>query len=528
MPAPRKRYRHRPLRRGSRISRATAVADSPELAAIARALTAPTGRPKGVPYRTAFLALVLHGIRGHDMWLTRITDSLYGLGREELDALGVNCKRPMNSIQEALAKLEAALNEGLELGFPDGTRRTMYLDDFTALVRLGIPPNHKVSKTVALDGMDYPTWARNEKYLDPKTGEVRASADPGAAIGHRTSTPNHENPWYCGYEEHGVTNATDPKGRLHGPHLMLAMTLRPGIKDRGPAGAAAVVRAAQHFGSTEVLVDRGYTQLAPANFWARVFEHGVHTVHDLVTNQRGARAASVPGVIVVDGHPFTAALPESLRYLTPPRLDDRTEDQTRARQIYDKRQPYAFTPHTRIDPKTGSQRFKGPALTGHVRCQNFPASMRLPRSRPLTNCRKGEKCACGKVITLPVGDDAHLRQPALYGSTAWKRRYNGRVAIESMNAEARVHRGNIERGFTRVHGLGRTAILLTFAYIGLNIRILNDWYDSRGLDDPWALLLGDPEDNRIRQEHANPERASIRDRLTAGTDPPLPRGTARS
>ncbi|MFE5664989.1 hypothetical protein ACFQ7W_13790 [Streptomyces niveus] len=58
------------------------------------------------------------------------------------------------------------------------------------------------------------------------------------------------------------------------------------------------------------------------------------------------------------------------------------------------RAAYAFTPHSR--PETdGYQRFKGPALAGHLRCPNHPRSMRLPHTRPTTTCPPGAECACG-------------------------------------------------------------------------------------------------------------------------------------
>jgi hypothetical protein len=404
--------------------------------------------------------------------------------------------------------------------YRDGTTATLGVDDFTALVRLGIPPGYEVSKSVALDGMDYPTWAIQRDHVDPTTGEIWPSADPGAAIGHRTSTPSHDSKWYCGREINLACTAAEHGHPLIAPHLVVGMAIRSGNQDRGPAGSTAVLQAARHFNTTEVLADRGYTQLAATSFWLPLFEHGIRIVHDLKTQQRGARSASVPGVIIVDGHPFSAAMPANLRKLTPPKLSDPAEEQERIRRLYDKRAAYAFTPHSKLDPNTGTQRFKGPARTGHLRCPNVPASMRLPRDRPLAACKKGGACACGLVITLPLSDDAHLRQRWLYGTTPWKHEYSRRVAIESVNAEARTHRGHIDRGFTRVHGNVRTAILLTFAYIGLNVRILNDWYETRGLTDPWSTRVEDPEDDRIRQPLANPDRPTIRDRLTAGSDPP--------
>lgn len=155
----RRTYRPRPLREQSSFPRASAIADTEEFAAIARALTGKTGCPKSVPYRTAIIALLLHGIRGTGpMWLTAVADTLCSLGRRKLDELGVSSKAPMNSIQETLTKLDEALTAGLVVTYRDGTKATLGVDDFTALVRLGIPPGYKVSKSVALDGMDYPSW----------------------------------------------------------------------------------------------------------------------------------------------------------------------------------------------------------------------------------------------------------------------------------------------------------------------------------------------------------------------------------
>lgn len=126
--------------------------------------------------------------------------------------------------------------------------------------------------------------------------------------------------------------------------------------------------------------------------------------------------------------------------------------------------------------------------------------MRLGRNKPLSRCVRGEPCKCGAVITLKLQDDVHLRQPDLYGTTAWKQQYSRRSGIESLNAEASTHRGRLRRGYTLVHGLAKTAVLLTFAFVGINVRILWDWYESRGLRDPWSEFLKEPPDQRPRQK----------------------------
>jgi len=41
--------------------------------------------------------------------------------------------------------------------------------------------------------------------------------------------------------------------------------------------------------------------------------------------------------------------------------------------------------------------------------------------------------------------------------------------------------------------------LLAFGLAGMNTRILNAWYTSRGLPEPWATFLAEPPDERIPQ-----------------------------
>jgi hypothetical protein len=147
--------------------------------------------------------------------------------------------------------------------------------------------------------------------------------------------------------------------------------------------------------------------------------------------------------------------------------------------------------------------------------------MRLSRSKPLSRCVKGEPCKCNAVITLKVEDDIQLRQPDLYGTTAWKQQYSRRSGIESLNAETSTHRGKLRRGFTRVHGLTKTAILLTFAIVGINVRILYDWHENRGLTDPWSAFLDEPPDQRPRQKRPSTKRKpTFRERSEARAGPP--------
>jgi hypothetical protein len=224
-----KLWRPRKLKHGPALRRAIAIADHPVFAAIANALTASTGRPRVVPYRTVIIAFLLHSILGaDDMHVTKVCDTLCDLPRAKLHELGVTTAEPAPSVRRAIEKLKRTLEAGLEVELPAGSR-VLKRDDFTNFVHSAIPSRFDVDGDIALDGTPYPTWARWREHVDTKTGEIRPSADPGAAVAHQTSTPNHENEFYVGYEIHLATyvpSRNQPAASK--PHLALGMTLRSG------------------------------------------------------------------------------------------------------------------------------------------------------------------------------------------------------------------------------------------------------------------------------------------------------------
>ncbi|WP_159043308.1 hypothetical protein [Streptomyces sp. NBRC 110028] len=93
--------------------------------------------------------------------------------------------------------------------------------------------------------------------------------------------------------------------------------------------------------------------------------------------------------------------------------------------------------------------------------------MRLPHTIPLSNCRPGEDCACGKTITLSPDEMAWTRQRNIWGTATWATDYGRPAAVESGNAEIKTHRLHMDRGFTRVFGTTKNSVLLAFALVGL-------------------------------------------------------------
>ncbi len=223
---------------------------------------------------------------------------------------------------------------------------------------------------------------------------------------------------------------------------------------------------------------------------------GIAIHMDLPTNQQVQHPGTRTGTLWVDGTLYSTALPQRLRHIAAPSLTqssaEKALDPGPVRQTPAVREAAADRPH----PK-GVQRPRGPARRGKFRCPNVPKSMRGPHATPLSGCTPGEPCGCG--LTVPVHRHEYqvVRQHLPWQSTAWFDSYGRRVGIESLNASIRGHRANINRGYIRVVGLAPVTTLLAFGLAGMNTRILNAWYTSRGLPEPWATFLAEPSDERV-------------------------------
>ncbi len=117
--------------------------------------------------------------------------------------------------------------------------------------------------------------------------------------------------------------------------------------------------------------------------------------------------------------------------------------------------------------------------------------MRMSHTRPTTACSAGSQCACSKTVTIGFDQSPRERQSQPWGTSDWAAAYHRRSAIESTNAEAKTHRLDIGRGFTRVFGVVRNALLVAFAFAGINVRMIRDWHAGRRLADPWAVYLSE-------------------------------------
>lgn len=522
--APQPLQAHRtPWRKLSAVAafrRACAVVDeSGVLPAVESLVHAQTGRRRQFTARALLVGLILHSIRGaKTMVLTEVVETLSDLTPSQRQQLGLvsDLNITYAMVWHGFDKLASALDQSSTVG------TVLTTEEMADRLLIGsIPPNYEVSESLAIDGTDVEAWARrrswgNKKSLStagteipadtviapsspisecgwPKTGadgRPQHSPDPDARDGYRSGHNGHRGDIYVGYELHAVTQV--PKtGQNAVPHLVVGMTLTPGGKHRGHA-AVRTIDAIRKAGRPvlELLADRGYTYCLPTTFVLPMWARGIDIWADLHPNQVGIHPGPITGTVWIDGSVYTDRIPEPLRHTTLLGKTPTAEEKIAAQKRFDLRMPYQYTPLTARDTD-GYQRLKGPARAGLVRCPNMPRSMRLSHTRPTTNCVAGQPCGCGSTVTIGPDNFPRERQKAAWGTTDWARNYYRRSAIESTNAELKVHRLSLHRGAIRTFGLTRHTLLLGLAIAGMNVRLLREWHARRRLPDPWALHLNE-------------------------------------
>jgi hypothetical protein len=283
---------------------------------------------------------------------------------------------------------------------------------------------------------------------------------------------------FLGREIHITVDVPDLAGEPR-PALARAVSVVRGGAAKAPAGLDALDAHQKIVGKISTVIDdRGYAQAAAENWavplWLRGLAHTFDLKDDQMTHEPGPR----PGTIWVDGTLYTTAMPEGLWKL--PRLHNRLDpaDYAKLSALYEARRPYAFTPMGAAKPGDLTQRFRGPALAGKVRCPNTPASMSASYRHPETGCQPDQPCGCGTTITLGPEHHARERQRFAWGSQKWVADYGRRVAVESFNAELSTNRGALRRGTTRCLSANKTEVLLAIYIAATNTAMIRDWYEQ--------------------------------------------------
>lgn len=531
--------------------------------ALQYSLGSSTGRPPEVSWRTLLVICIVHGILKDGLLLTDIEQTGHELYEAGLLPAVRKGGVSYDQIRKHLRRLTIALADesvrdhnhfwldrrtgelrDCPAGCPGGT--VIDLRTFSALLlRASVPPGAAQTTSFAIDSTDIETWAARrswrrrpdvvtpEEHDDtaqlgsdrdsfgfPRVGDdgrLQHSIDPDARTGYRSGKNLAPKGNFLGWDFHLVV-AVPEYGGAPVPHVALAMSLAPAgsLKSEPALSAVDAMVSVGHPVST-LLSDRGYSYLKPEHYALHLVARGIDSVHDLHTKQLGVHPGPITGTIWVDGWLYTSALPKSLRELGNRTLQMTAGEKAELAEQFDKRRPYAFQWMGRPDPRTGARRMRGPALKNKVRCVNVPATSRTDYNRPTTTCKRGEACGCGATVTVEVEDQAWTRQARPWGSTEWAASYGRRNAVELYNSELKHHRAHLARGYTRVLGTAANHVLLTFALVGLNIRILRDWHAKRLLPDPWMVYLGDTTDPDWAKKHGHrirpPRKLSLHEKL---------------
>lgn len=478
------------------------------VAAVEADMRARTGRPRVHPWAAIFVVLQITALEGFgSLLLSDAARVAQRLTTQQRARIGLSTPLEYSHIESAASDLDRALRETVDTAtgevFPPrlGLSLTSLM---TGIASDFIPASIPARATQSIDSTDYEThyrrrsWRHHMKpdvpaealpekdFVPAKTevnekgwprtgcdGRFQHTIDPDARDGYRAGKNLSRKSVFVGWDLHTATDTPD-LGGVARPPLFRALSLAPAGSLKSEPGLALVDALAVQGRCPEViLADRGYSYLKP-EYWARPLDQrGVRQVLDLHTSQRVQHPGPIPGTIYLDGGLFTDAVPKHLRSLPGYSLGMTGEEQAALAARYDDRAPYAFSTQGSPDHQRGTQRYRGPALAGKVRCPNTPRSMRLdPATRPTTQCTPGVPCACGVTVTLGPDDYIQTRQRDLYGTTAWKASYGRRSAVESGNAVLKVHHARLQRGSTRVMGTNKTGILLAFIVAAANVSLL--------------------------------------------------------
>lgn len=492
------------------FERARKIAQSPVLQRVARDMTASTGRKRAQSWDAIFTVLALSAVTGGGLLLSEAHRASARLSAEQRNIVGLTGTIPYSQVESAVTDLCQGFEERVNsrTGECSPPRITMDFDDLTTSLTASVLPRKlRRSRSVAIDSTDFESHYRRRSTNPDKTTDAVDEAPPQRELtapqvehrdptypkigddgryihcadhqmreGYRAGKNGRKKETFIGLDLHLGTPVADLDSQGHGS-LITGFVARPAGDSKAEAGLALMDSMLHTTGHTElVLADRGYTYLKHENWADQLMARNLEQVLDLHTNQRVVRPGPIPGTIWVDGGLFVDALPDRLRHLPGFGRNLTSQAERDLCALYDERDTYAFKPMGSPNLPRRTQRLRGPARDGRLRCPNAPKSMRWdPATRPTTNCPPGS-CSCASTPTIGPEDMTQTRQRVRFGTTDWARSYGRRSAIESANSSVKVHHSHVRRGSVRVMGVRRSAFLLAFCLAATNIRVLLDCY----------------------------------------------------
>lgn len=538
------------------FNRAVTALDQPFVEDLQQQMTASTGRPRAHTWRTLLTVLLIDALeRPGELLCTRACHVAERLTPRQRARIGLTGRLTYRQLTGAVEALGRAATETADPSTGEVGSKVSLSDLLTNIVRAPIPDDLLSHTTVAIDATDLETYysphgrtnaragnraaqgaatAEDQSLVPPRRqrgsdlpvlgadGRMQYTVDPDAREGYRAGKNLKPKETFIGFNLH-IAVGVPPEGKRAQAALAQGLVFCPAGADSDRAGLQVIDALTRQGDAVDrVCVDRGYSYRLAAG-WARELQRrGIDQTIDLHATQRTTHPGPVPGTIFVDGHLFIDSLPQNLRDPGGFPLMQSAEERLQRIAAYDARAPYAFSKLGQPNRTRGTQRYRGPAVTGKVRCPNNPASMRRdPATRPTTNCA-GRECYCSRTITLGPGDYLRERQDHLYGTTKWAKDYGRRNHVESLNASLKIHHGGLRRGSIRVQTLQRTGLLAALVLAATNIRVLAEAY-ARDISAPAPASASEQQSQAAGGTGRRPRRTRTPKRGTGphrAKDPP--------
>jgi hypothetical protein len=341
--------------------------------------------------------------------------------------------------------------------------------------------------------------------------EAGHSYDLDARWGYRTKTFDNKTNLCFGYQLIAFTRVGAVGQQITEPLLTDRIVVVPANASMAQPSLGALDRMATGGRPvTEVVVDRGFSNLTPENWASNLRDGRIEQVLDLSENDYGAKDFN--GVPMIAGWPHCPAMPAELEDIRRPvsltagklKKTATAKDRMFHRRLVgeiaqfekkiEERELHAFVRVSlRQDrSKTGkgkdAERYACPAQAGKVVCDNCALSKLAPADLPQVlnpPTGPGMPTACQQqTISVPLTVTPKVRQRERWGSPGWVASYKRRTRVEGgFGLLKNETTGNIKRGWTRQVGIIKTTLLLAVAVTASNLRQLLIWSRATG-DSP--------------------------------------------
>lgn len=488
-----------------------AIVDTAAVAPVIEAAMPTGGRPRQLPVRTLLVGIAAAVADDRPAHLRRVHRALVGLDDSDQVRLGVvvedrrgrrhtlTYRQVERTFTSVVATMASPPPDAAGDGHP-GDRLGAFAD---ALVEASVPPAHThASTSVAVDWTDHETWAR-------PTGGTAAAADLDAGWGHRSvNTPGTKDELFFGYYAQAVTMVAD-EGGAPVAEVVRRICMHPPAVDPVPAMAATLERMVRSGVAVgDVLADSGYAHRIAAHWAVPLRRLGARLVQDLHPGDRGPKG-TFAGAIAADGSLWCPAIPASLLDMAPPARGASSSDVA----AHDAR--FAEAAHYKLgrisaDDADGYHRVACPATAGKLRCPLKADSMTLGHERPevLEPPSHPPRCCAQASITVGPDVNAKTRQKHDYPGPVFRRSYRRRTAVErSFSTWKDPASTDVRRGWCRLMGRAKNLVMLTFATVVANLRVLAA-FEARQRDDARRAAVGQPPRTRRRRRDPSSSTAA--------------------